>query len=664
MPRDSSAADTAQLSEQILAKGFLACADFGPEPSSSDLGTPDAASRWIGRYRVEGELARGGMGVVYRGYDEDLERPVAIKRPTPGMSPAGLERFQREARASAGLRHPNVVATYEVGHDEAGPYLVMEFVEGPSLREVLDREGALSPERGAAIALQLSRALVHAHAAGVLHRDVKPGNVLLRSHATPGQAEVLLGDFGLAKPLSEGKGPTLTGQILGSPGYMAPEQVRGEALDVRADVYALGATLYECVAGAPPFESESVVELIKRVESEDASPPRAPAGAELPPGLVAVALRCLERERDLRYPDAEALAADLERFLAGTPVVARPPGTLRLAKRWARRRWVPLVWAGALLLALGGLGFGLRGDPRVADRAEANRLLGALVNDCDRYTKTPPPPEVAAALVARAERALALDPSRVNRIRAASALGQAGALEPATLILDASLRDNPPGYSELEVLHTLQEGPRSRAELSQAQARALAQAERWPDQDPQHPFLSWARARQATQAGDLSRALGHYDSAIENGLSGLSLDRGVINKRLGNFVAAREDFLAAREVDPRHPWPSYNLGLIEVELNDLQAAEEHLSRALALEESFVPARSERGLVRLLRGQHQAGRADLLEVLSQDPSAARWPRATRQAVAALTLASCGRSALGARLWGHGPALVTWARPGGR
>jgi tetratricopeptide (TPR) repeat protein len=635
----------------VLAKGFLADADFGPEPLDEG---------WIGRYRLEGELARGGMGVVYRGYDEELERPVAIKRPNPGMSPQGLERFQREARASAGLRHPNVVATYEVGHDEAGPYLVMELIEGASLREVLAEEGALSPNRAATIALGLCRALVHAHAAGVLHRDVKPGNVLLRRETTPGQAEALLGDFGLAKPLSEDKGPTLTGQILGSPGYMAPEQVRGEALDVRADLYALGSTLYECLAGRPPFETESVVELIKRVETEDAPTPPPPSEAGLPLGLVAITLRCLERRREDRYSDAEELAADLERFLSGAPVLARAPGPLRLARRWARRRWTPLVLVSAAALALGGIGLGMRGDRQVQARERANALLSDLANDCNRFSKTPPPPDVRLGLVGRAKKAIALDPSRANRLQAATLLGMIRETELATEILEESLAATPPGYSELEILHSIQEGPRSRAELSAAQQRALAHAKRWPQLDSDHPFLSWARAREADQAGDSSAALRHYDQAIANGLSGLRLDRGVINKRLGNFETAREDLLAARELDPRHPWPSYNLGLIELELSDLQTAEAHFSRALALDESFLPARSERGLVRLLLGRWREGRADLLAVLTQDPRASRAPRATRQAAWALALASCGQDPAEARLWGHGPAIVTGGR----
>ena len=643
------------MSELLLAKGFLRAADWSPGPREE--------SPWIGRYRVEGELARGGMGVVYRAFDEDLDRPVAIKRPTPGMSPPGLERFLREARASAGLRHPNVVTTYEVGRDEAGPYLVMELVAGPSLREVLAREGALPALRAATIALDLSRALSHAHAAGVLHRDVKPGNVLLRSAqapAEPAEPQALLGDFGLAKPLGEVKGPTLTGQVLGSPGYMAPEQVRGEVLDVRADLYALGATLYECLAGKPPFQSESVLELIKRVEQEDAPAPQAPPGQILPPGLVAIALRCLERRRQDRYPDAAHLAADLERFLSGAPVLARPPGTIRLARRWIRRRWAPLVLVAGGLLAAGGVGFALRQDHRAATRAEADRLLDGLVKASRRFSKTPPPPETRAALIADTERALALAPSRANRLRAASALGVVGEPERAIQILEESLAAAPPGYSELELLHHLQEGAQSRGDLSAAQVRALDHAERWPELDPRHPFLAWARARRASRAGELALAIRHFDLAISEGLSGLRLDRGVVNKRLGNFAAARADFLAARETDPRHPWPSFNLGLIEIELNDLCAAEEHLDRALALDESFLPARSERGLVRLLRGRHLEGRADLLQVLAQDPQGSRAPEATRQAAFALGFASCGRDPLSARLWGHGPTRITPGR----
>lgn len=646
------------MADRILSKGFLSGADFvpsAPGPAPGFVQPPTSTERWIGRYRVEGELARGGMGVVFRALDEELSRPVAIKRPAPGMSPPGLERFQREARASAGLRHPNVVGTYEVGHDEAGPYLVMELIPGPSLQRVLEEEQALTPRRAAEITAELAAALAHAHQAGILHRDVKPGNVLMRP-VEGGSDQAVLGDFGLAKPLTERGGPTLTGQVLGSPGYMAPEQFRGQALDARADVYSLGATLYECLAGAPPFEAESIVELIRLVETEDPTPPVALRGP-LPEALVAVCLRCLERLPEDRYASAAELGADLERFLAGEPVLARPPGTIRKAWRWARRRWAGGVVAAAALICTGVIALALRNEQQGSLRADATRLLDQAVRNADRFSKAPPPPKVREELVAEVKLALGFDPTQPNRIRAATVLSMLGDQAEAGRILEDSIRAHPPGYTELEVLHRFQEGGRSRGGLSASQARALASAKRWPDLQPDHPFLAWSRAREATVAGDLPRAIHHYDQAIAAGLSGLLLDRGVLHKRLGNFPAAREDLLAVQEIDPRHPWPCFNLGLIEVECGNLRAAEKHLSQAIALDGKFLPARSERGLVRLLLGERSKGNDDLAEVLRRDPRGERFAEATWQAAMALALASCGQDPIDARLWGHGPAHVS-------
>jgi WD40 repeat protein/serine/threonine protein kinase len=319
-------------------------------------------------YDLLGPLGRGGMGVVYKARHRKLDRLVALKMILAGehADPELLARFRSEATAVAQLTHPHIVQIYEVGEHQQWPYIALEYVDGGSLARKL--AGApLPPAAAARLVLLLARAVQAAHQKGVVHRDLKPSNVLLASSQGPdavplgaadeaGRFEPKIADFGLAKrvePVSEaGTLPDLTqtGAILGTPAYMPPEQASGRPGEVGplADVYALGAILYECVTGRPPFRGATPVETLLQVRTQEPVSP-ASLNQAVPVDLDTICLKCLQKEPGRRYESAQALADDLGTFLEGRPIRARPVGRVERFRRWCRRN--PLVAALSALAA-------------------------------------------------------------------------------------------------------------------------------------------------------------------------------------------------------------------------------------------------------------------------------------------------------------------------
>jgi tetratricopeptide (TPR) repeat protein len=350
-------------------------------PPMSELGNTipsaavaDTALPAIPGYRVEAVLGLGGMGVVFRARHLSLNRDVALKMAVAGAyaGPHERERFQREAEAIAGLRHPNIVQIYDVGDSAGRPYFTMEFVDGGSLSQKLAGT-PLPPREAAALAATLAGAVHAAHQGGIVHRDLKPANVLLTADGTP-----KVSDFGLARRVDGEAGLTMTGTAIGTPSYMAPEQARGkaDAVGPAADIYALGAILYELLTGRPPFRAESAAETVHQLLSQD---PAAPSrlNARVPRALETICLKCLHKEPRLRYATAAELAEDLGRFLRGEAIAARPEGGLaRLVRRVRRRPFLSAaIFCGTLAaIAFSAGGLWLRAERAAAEQAVADDL--------------------------------------------------------------------------------------------------------------------------------------------------------------------------------------------------------------------------------------------------------------------------------------------------
>ncbi len=290
--------------------------------------------REFGKYELLEEVGRGGMGVVFRARQRDLDRIVAVKMILAShlASDDEVRRFYGEARAAGGLRHPNIVGIHEVGQIDAQHYFAMDHVDGQSLAERL-RQGPFDPDSAVACMTEVARAVQYLHDHGIVHRDLKPSNILLDAESTP-----YVTDFGLAKVFSADSAQTRTGMIVGTPSYMAPEQAAGRPSDVtsRSDVYSLGAILYELLTGRPPFQHANPLDtLIEVIEGEPTLPTS--LDRRIPHELELICMRCLEKDPQRRYESAAAVADDLDRFRRGEPVAAQSSSLLQRIRRWGRR---------------------------------------------------------------------------------------------------------------------------------------------------------------------------------------------------------------------------------------------------------------------------------------------------------------------------------------
>lgn len=365
----------------------LAAASASRGGSAHPLGTV----RYIGDYELLEEIARGGMGVVYKARQVSLERLVALKMILAGdhAGASDLARFRTEAQAVARLQHPNIVQIYEVGQHESHPYFSLEYCSGGSLAEKLNGT-PLPAQQAAQFAETLAGAMHAAHEAGIVHRDLKPANILLQpvgggqsvvggqgpgasdqaaasspamDHRLPTdlwpQTTLLkITDFGLAKKHSDSTnvsaaGVTVSGAILGTPSYMAPEQAAGKGKEVgpSCDIYALGAILYEMLTGRPPFKAATPLETLTQVAVDNPAPPR-DLQPSTPRDLQTICLKCLEKEPGKRYATAIALAEDLRRFQAGQPILARPARIPEKLLKWTRRNRLATVLVAALLIVM------------------------------------------------------------------------------------------------------------------------------------------------------------------------------------------------------------------------------------------------------------------------------------------------------------------------
>ena len=343
-------------------------------------GTQTDVSEGVPGYVILGELGRGGMGVVYKATQIGLERTVALKMLIAGpyADPALRARFFLEAESVAALEHPHIIRVFAFGESGGHPYLAMEFVSGGSLAERLKARGPLPPREAAELVAALAEAVAHAHSRGVVHRDIKPANVLLTV-----EGELRLADFGLAKI---GRSDlSVTGQVMGTPAYMAPEQAAGKIHEIgtATDVYALGAVLYDLLTGRPPFYGDTALVTLQKVLTLEPNRPRA-LRSDIPHDLETICLKCLEKLPGKRYATADMLAADLRAFLEGHPMSARPVGAVERTWKWVKRNPGRAgAIAATVLVLLGGVVAAnevrkqREADQRTADRRWAEEQLEA-----------------------------------------------------------------------------------------------------------------------------------------------------------------------------------------------------------------------------------------------------------------------------------------------
>jgi tetratricopeptide (TPR) repeat protein/tRNA A-37 threonylcarbamoyl transferase component Bud32 len=513
--------------DRAEAAGFLdrpACNPLAAVPVEDAVAAPAAVPLRLAGYEVLGELGRGGMGVVYKARQAGLNRDVALKMVLDSdyARPEDLLRFVGEAEMIARVSHPNIVHIYEVGRHEDRPFFAMEYVEGGSLADKLG--GTPLPSRAAAeLVAVLAQAMQAAHGAGVVHRDLKPSNILLTAGGVP-----KIMDFGLGKRLEAGGGLTQSGMVMGTPSYMAPEQARGlsRAIGPACDVYALGAVLYECLTGRPPFRAESALETLSPVLHQDPVPPRA-LQPKVPRDLETICLKCLQKEPTRRYAAAEALAADLHRFLAGAPIQARPIGVWERGVKWARRQ--P---ARAALLAVSGAAALIVVAVVLAYNA---RLRGALIEKEEQRQRA----QANFRLARQAVDDYALKVSKDPRLRES--------LRPLRkeLLLTAV-----PFYEQL--VRQRAEDPTMRAELARAYLQLAGITE-----DIDDPKTALARYEQAlalfAQLMQESPGIADYQrewARCQN-------DRGTLLARSGKPAEAEQAFQAAltrfQELADAHP---------------------------------------------------------------------------------------------------------------
>jgi serine/threonine-protein kinase len=355
------------------------------------------------RYEIGTELGSGGMATVYSGRDRVLGRPVAIKMLADRYAGDDkfVTRFRREARAAAGLNHQNIVSVFDTGDTNGQHYIVMELVQGETLADLLKREGPLSPDRAARIGGAVARALQAAHDRGFVHRDVKPGNVMI----TP-SGEVKVMDFGIARAATDDT-LTQTGMVLGTASYLSPEQSRGDAVDHRSDVYSLGCVLYEMLGGRPPFEADTPVSLAYKHVNEDPQP-LGSSDPAIPGELDAVVMKALEKDPDRRFSSARELGEALMGAVAGEPTepmnettAVMPQTTVPMRAVSGRRRsWVPLGLIAAVLLIGGVVALAVSlgsDDGRRREGGEGKNRRPAALQTSE---PSPPPSEVEQALFA------------------------------------------------------------------------------------------------------------------------------------------------------------------------------------------------------------------------------------------------------------------------
>ncbi|MBI4230606.1 MAG: protein kinase [Planctomycetes bacterium] len=618
-PSDLSATATLPAGTRAGTVAFPPTRTPGPSPAANantDAKDKPAKSH-IGNVRILRELGRGAMGIVYQGIQEPIARPCALKiLSNPSLrDPKLVERFLREARSLARLRHPNLLTLYEAGTDDGVPYLVMELARGSTLEAVIQEKTRLPLRRAARLLVQVCEALGAAHAQGLIHRDVKPENILVDD-----ADHVMVSDFGLAH--IEGHGPlTETGAVVGSPAYMSPEQASARAVDLRTDIYGAGATLYEAVTGQPPVSGADIYEVLKAAEEGKIAPPRRLVPS-LPERFERVLLRALERRPEDRYPDMASFAEAMRPFAGAT----RSPG-IRPRRRIPRLAASAGALAGVLLSAAFVAAF-LRDDepartpvppsapPREPDRTALAREAAAAAargdwataaSGWERIYSLEPDPGVGLRL-ADAYLRLHQDARALDLLKPLA--GREGAPETILLLARAYARlgrrtdavnamatltgREIPVLIAAEILMLHGQILERDGDREEACARFEKAASLWRDR------REWERVLEAVDG------LERMDGATADTL----FFRGLAFVDLGRGGDAERAFQAVLQRNPDHAGAHANLGIVYKDRGDETRSLAELDHALSLDPEYLSALANRAIVRMNRREYEGAATDL------------------------------------------------------
>ncbi len=588
----------------------------------------------LGPYRLDSLLGKGGFGEVWKAFDTALNRFVAVKL-LSHAEPEELARFIREAQTAASLVHPNIAAIHHAGEIEKRPFIAMQLIDGPTLAKLNRR-----PQRDMARILRdVARAVAFAHSKGIVHRDLKPQNIMI-----DGEGRVFVLDFGLARRTDVTSSLTASGVLVGTPAYMSPEQARGYKVDARSDVWSLGATLYEMLAGRPPFVAPDIIDLLMRVVAEDPAP--------IAGDLGTVTLKCLEKDPARRYPTAQAFADDLDRWLAGDPISARRPSIAQHVRKHLRKRPLPFAAAAAAIVAcvalLGVQSIRARSDSR-SHAAEAERLLAvgtleALV-EADNHARLADPALRARVREKLGRLALSSGDFALARIAGVpvaqvEAAEQAQSKHRATQIRAAmdDIGKDLPGDRTLEdyVFECVRYDDEQTVKML---AEAIRSTEGRTNEERQvltFCFRVLGRLDRDSVVAPLAEALRRLtdeDLAIECGVALANTRRAGANDALfvaRNRLGVNSRFwvqvrrLASRVpdavggVEPSTPIDLRNRALTRHEKGDLDGAIADNTRALEINDRDIIALNHRGLARRDKGDLDGAMADFARALEIDP----------------------------------------------
>lgn len=545
-----------------------------------------------GTIRIESVLGRGGLGVVYKARELMLDKPVAVKLLLPNkfVDAKAIMRFQREAQATSELSHPNVVCMRSFGVFEGKPYLVMDFVQGEPLSSLLKREGKLAEHRVVSFIKQIAEGLKHAHEKNIVHRDIKPGNVIV-SKSKDGSEVLQLIDFGIAKVVSDEdtKNLTQTGEVFGTPNYMSPEQCNGQAVDYSTDVYSLGCMAYEMLSGAPPFTGENA---LKVIASHVSAKPTELNQSKAFPGLEKVIARCLAKDRSVRYPDASALLEDITR-IEDRKQIAKTP----LDKRAARRTAARVAIAAASVFLAAGLALTLLQLAQRTPSLDAlNSTIAANPNDWQAIYQR-------AILYTRQE----------NFRKAISDFNHVIALRPT--------------YTKARCMRAL-----CYLEIREM-ASASQDIEASIKLDPDYFCPYWLRATLHKASGRLDEGLADADKAtmlIKQ--RGFNLDdklpaanayalRAALLVNTGRFDEAVKDATEALKIDEKFCLAFDNRAAANLSLGNADAAVDDLTKSLALNSKSADSLQERAAAYYVLQKNDLAMKDINEALLLRPESA-------------------------------------------